>query len=130
MERRAGWRFDGGHLLRFVAALFWLTSAACYVPVPWQVGIPLAIAGTAIATAVVISATAPPPPPRVVYVPPPQPGYAWQPGYWTRRDGRWVWIDGRWIALQPGYSWVPTHWIQAPDGSWRLIQGAWVPASP
>ena len=87
-----------------------------------------AMVGTAIVTAAVVSASRPPPP-RVVYVPPPQPGYVWQPGYWTLvNDKDWVWVDGGWVAVQPGYTWSPTHWEQAPDGSWQLVPGRWFPA--
>jgi hypothetical protein len=123
---------DRRYPLRFAAAALALKCAACYVPLPWQVAVPLAVVGTAaVVTAAVVSATAPPPPPRVVYVQAAEhPGYAWQPGYWTRQDNRWVWVEGRWIALQPGFNWAPTHWEQAPDGSWRLIQGSWVPVPP
>jgi YXWGXW repeat-containing protein len=101
----------------------WACSA-CMVRGP---GLFPAIVGTAIVTAAVVSATQPPPA-RVVYVPEPRPGYAWQPGYWTLEDQGWVWIDGRWIALQPGYAWSPVHWEQDPDGSYRLVPGRWVPA--
>ncbi|MGZ6123792.1 MAG: YXWGXW repeat-containing protein [Myxococcales bacterium] len=45
------------------------------------------MAGTAILTAAIVSA-AQPPAPRVVYAPPPRPGYTWQPGYWTPRGRR------------------------------------------
>jgi hypothetical protein len=81
----------------------------------------------AVLTALVVSATAPPPP-RVVEVPPPRPGYVWQPGFWTLQGNQWVWVNGYWIPLHPGYSWIPQHWEQAPDGSWQLIPAQWVPA--
>ncbi len=104
-----------------------LTATGCFVPLPWPAAIPVAIVGSALVTAAVISAT-PPPPPRVVHVVPAEhPGYAWQPGYWTRQDGQWVWVEGRWVALQPGYTWAPTHWERTPDGSWQLIPGSMVP---
>jgi hypothetical protein len=86
-----------------------------------------AVVEAALITAIVVSATQPPPP-RVVYVPPPRMGYVWQPGYWTTQDNQWVWVEGTWIAEQPGYRWAPAHWEQVPDGSWRLVQGQWVPA--
>ena len=114
-------------LLRLLPAFLWLTSAACYVPLPWPAAIPIAI-GTAVVTAAVVTAMAPPPP-RVVYLPPPaHPGYAWQPGYWTRQDDQWVWVDGGWVALPPGSVWSPPHWRHAPDGSWRVVPGRVVPA--
>jgi YXWGXW repeat-containing protein len=101
-----------------------LGATDCY----WRgAGFPLAVASTAIVTAAIVSA-AQPPPPRVVYVPEPRPGYAWQPGYWTRQDDQWVWVEGQWVALQPGYAWSPTHWEQTPDGEWRLVSGHWVAA--
>jgi hypothetical protein len=104
-----------------------VASSACYVR--GAGALPFFLAETAIVAAVIVSTT-PPPPPRVVYVPAPRPGYAWQSGYWTKQEGDWVWVEGQWIALQPGYAWVPTHWEQVPDGSWRLVAGHWVQASP
>ncbi len=86
----------------------------------------LAWFGAAILTAAIVSSIAPPPP-RVVYAPAPRPGYAWQPGYWSRENDDWVWVEGRWIELPPHYQWAPTHWEQAPDGTWQLIPGRWVP---
>lgn len=97
----------------------------CYVRGPGA--LPIAVLGTAVVTAAVVSA-ARPPPPRVVYVPEPRRGYAWQPGYWTREDNEWVWVDGQWVELPPGYAWSPTHWEQVPDGSWQLVPGRWVAA--
>jgi hypothetical protein len=85
----------------------------------------LAFIGAAIITAAIITTVAPPPP-RVIVVPEPRPGYAWQPGYWSRAGDEWVWVDGRWIELPPNYSWSPTHWEQAPDGTWQLVPGRWV----
>jgi hypothetical protein len=106
-----------------IALLVSMTSVGC-----WRgVGFPLALATTALVTAAIVS-TVEPPPPRVVYVPQPRPGYAWQPGYWTRQNGDWVWVEGQWIALQPGYAWAPTHWEQLPDGTWQLVPGHWVGA--
>jgi len=102
-----------------------LGSTACY----GRVGIVPAILGTAIVTAAVISATEPPRP-RVVYMPPPRDGYAWQPGYWTRQDDQWVWVEGQWLPVQQGYAWSPTHWERDPDGNWRLIPGRWLPDAP
>ncbi len=89
----------------------------------------LAFLETAIITAAIVSTIAPPPP-RVIYVPEPRPGYTWQPGYWMREDDEWVWVDGRWIHLPPNYQWAPSHWEQAPDGTWTLIPGQWVPLAP
>jgi len=99
------------------------TSVGCYWRGPGA--FPLALAETALVTAVIVSAVQPPPP-RVVFVPEPRPGYTWQPGYWTRQDDQWVWVEGQWIGLQPGYAWSATHWEQVPDGSWRLVPGHWV----
>ena len=88
-----------------------------------------AVVGTSIITAAIVSSRRPPPP-RVVYAPPPQPGYVWQPGYWSLEDREWVWVEGRWIARYPGYDWQPSHWVEDPDGRWRLIPGHWVANSP
>lgn len=101
------------------------TTVGCYWRGPGA--FPLALAETALVTAIVVSAVQPPPP-RVVYVPEPRPGYAWQPGYWTRHDDQWIWVEGQWIALQPGYAWSPAHWEQMPDGTWQLVPGHWVAA--
>jgi len=87
-----------------------------------------AVVGTSIITAAIVSSR-PPPPPRVVYAPPPQPGYVWQPGYWSLEHDEWVWVEGRWIARYPGYDWEPSHWVEDPDGHWRLIPGHWVAIS-
>jgi hypothetical protein len=102
-------------------------SSACFVR--GGPGLFFALADTAIITAVIVSASEPPPP-RVVFVPEPRPGYAWQPGYWTLQDGNWAWVDGGWLVLQPGYAWAPAHWEHAPDGNWQLIPGRWVPQAP
>ncbi|MFI5300358.1 MAG: YXWGXW repeat-containing protein [Polyangiales bacterium] len=80
----------------------------------------------ALITAVIVSAVRPPPP-RVVYVPEPRSGYVWQPGYWTRDRDDWVWVEGGWIEQRPAYTWSPTHWEEAPDGTWRLVPGQWIP---
>lgn len=106
-----------------LSALLWLPQAGCFRGAGLLAA---AVVGTAIVTAAVVSAT-PPPPARVVYVPEPRQGYAWQPGYWTVQNNQWVWVDGHWVALQHGYNWAPTHWEQSPDGSWRLVPGQWVP---
>jgi len=88
-----------------------------------------AVVGTSIITAAIVSSR-PPPLPRVVYAPPPQPGYVWEPGYWSLEHDEWVWVEGRWIARYPGYDWQPSHWLEDPDGHWRLIPGHWVAISP
>jgi hypothetical protein len=115
------------------ALLLALASSGCYVR---GGGLFAAAAFTAIATAAIISSERPPPP-RYVEVPPPNPGYTWEPGYWTRIDGEWEWIDGRWIPNYRGYRWIATHWVEDPGGRWRLVPGRWVayhpmgpPASP
>ncbi len=114
--------------MRRTAGLILVTvlSSACFVR--GGAGLFFLAAETAIVAAVIVSATAPPPP-RVVYVPEPRPGYAWQPGYWTLDHGNWVWVDGGFIALQPGYAWDPAHWEQRPDGQWQLVPGRWIPAN-
>lgn len=106
-----------------ISALLWLPQTACFRGAGLLAA---AVVGTAIITAAVVSST-PPPPPRVIYVPEPRQGQAWQPGYWTLQNNQWVWVDGHWVVLQPGYNWSPTHWEQSPDGSWRLVPGQWVP---
>jgi hypothetical protein len=107
--------------------LFAVASFACTACFGRGGGLLFAVLGTAIVTAAVVSASEPPPP-RVVYIPDPRPGYAWEAGYWTLQDSEWVWVDGKWVALPPGYAWSATHWEHDPNGSWRLIPGQWVPA--
>jgi hypothetical protein len=110
------------YLVLFSAVL----SSACYGR---GAGLFFFAAETALLTAAIVSAT-PPPPPRVVYVPEPRPGYAWQPGYWTLQGSEWAWVEGGWVALQAGHAWEPAHWERLPDGSWQLVQGHWVAAPP
>jgi len=87
-----------------------------------------AIVGTSIVTAAIVSSR-PPPPPRVVYAPPPQPGYVWEPGYWSLDHGEWFWVDGQWVPRYPGYDWEPSRWVEDPGGRWRLMPGHWVAVS-
>ena len=110
-----------------VAGLLATTSTACFVR--GGGGLFFALADTAILTAVIVSATRPPPP-RVVFVPEPRVGYAWQPGYWTLSNGDWVWVEGGWVVLQPGYAWDPAHWEETPDHRWQLMPGRWVVPAP
>jgi hypothetical protein len=119
-----GWRGGCRRTLRLIPIAVCVACSACY----GRGFFPFAVAATAITTAAIITASEPPPP-RVVYVPAPQPGYTWQPGYWTREGDAWVWVEGQWIAIQPGWVWSPTHWEQRPDGSWQLVQGRWVPGT-
>lgn len=112
----------GYFLLAFV-----VLSSACYGRV--GPGLFWFAADTALLTAVIVSATAPPPP-LVIYAPEPRHGYAWQPGYWTIREGEWVWVEGGWVALREGYAWAPAHWDRLSDGTWQLVPGRWVRAGP
>jgi hypothetical protein len=114
------------HLLVLLAILSSLSSG-CFGR--GGAGLFLFAAETAFLAAAIVSATAPPPP-RIIYVPEPRPGYAWQPGYWTLQDGQWAWVDGGWVALRPGYAWAPAHWENLPDGTWQLVPGHWVSATP
>lgn len=113
--------------LRLVPALALVLSSACFVR--GGAGLFFLAAEAAVVTAVIVSRV-PPPPPRVVYMPEPRVGYAWQPGYWTLKDDQWLWVDGGWVVLQPGYDWSPAHWEHAPDGTWRLDPGHWEQAAP
>jgi hypothetical protein len=65
-----------------------------------------------------------PPPPPVVYVPAPQPGYAWAPGYWAWDGYRHVWVDGRLLRARPGYVWVPDRWERR-GHYWHHRHGHW-----
>jgi hypothetical protein len=105
-----------------VAILF--TASGCFRGGGRLLG---AVLASSIITAAIVSSHAPPPP-RVVYMPPAQPGYSWQPGYWALDGDEWVWVGGRWVAAYPGYAWQPTHWENDPGGQWRLAPGHWVQA--
>jgi hypothetical protein len=113
---------------RLLLVLSALLSSACYGRA--GPGLFFLAADTVLLTAAVVSLTRPPPPPRVVYVPEPRPGYAWQPGFWTLQNGQWVWVEGGWVALRLGYAWVPAHWENLPDETWRLVPGHWVSEGP
>jgi len=102
-----------------------LATSACFPR--GGAGLFAAVATTAIVTAAIVS-TRPPPPPRVVFVPEPRPGYAYQPGYWTLQGDDWAWVDGQWIPVREGFTWSPAHWEGQPDGTWRFVPGQWVPA--
>jgi hypothetical protein len=80
----------------------------------------------AVVTAAIVSSLEPPPP-RIVEVPAPRPGYAWQPGYWQRDGDDWEWVDGQWVELPPHYTWAPAHWEGGGDGSWHFVPGHWEP---
>jgi hypothetical protein len=114
------------HLAQRLVLAVCLASSACFYPYAW---VPFVVAGTAITTAAIVSASAPPAP-RVVYAPSPQPGYAWQPGYWALDRDQWVWVQGQWITVPTGYGWAPTQWRQRPDGKWELVPGMLVPLAP
>lgn len=45
----------------------------------------------------------PAPPSRYEAVPPPRPGYRWEPGRQVWRGDRYAWVPGRWIAVGGGY---------------------------
>lgn len=115
-------------VLRVVALALVLTlgSSGCYRGGGRLFG---AMAWTALVTAAIVS-SAPPPRPVYVQIPPPHPGYSWQPGYWTPEDDDWVWVEGRWIREYPGYYWSPTRWVEDPGGHWRLLPGSWVASEP
>ena len=112
---------------RVFIVLLTVLSSACFVR--GGPGVFFVAADTAIITAAVVSATEPPPP-RVIYVPEARSGYAWQPGYWTLREGGWLWVDGGWVALRQGYVLAYAHWEHVSDGTWQLVQAHWVPVAP
>jgi hypothetical protein len=67
-----------------------------------------------------------PPAPLYEAVPAPRAGYVWAPGHYVWDSGRYIWQSGHWIEARPGYAWEAPHWQQRPDGSWALVNGAWV----
>ncbi|WP_322007205.1 YXWGXW repeat-containing protein [Paraburkholderia tropica] len=93
------------------AAVLALASASFAVPV------------AAFAQTVIIAPHAPPPV-RVETVPPPRPGFVWDPGHWHWAHGDYVWRPGHWQPVRTGYHWVPGHWI-AHGPNWRWVPGHW-----
>jgi hypothetical protein len=69
--------------------------------------------------------TTPPPPPIAEFVPPPAPGYAWDPGRWSWNGSQYVWAPGRYI-VQPtnGATFTPGYW-QEYSGGWAWTEGRW-----
>lgn len=82
------------------------------------------------------------PPAPYEVVPPPRPGFAWNPGYWAWDGYRYVWVQGRWVAAAPpvyigppavvwgapaprwGYGWGDERWERHEHhehrhGGWR-----------
>jgi len=69
--------------------------------------------------------TTPPPAPFAENVPPPLPGYAWDPGHWAWDGGQYVWEPGKYI-VQPtnAATFTPGHWHQY-SGGWAWVDGRW-----
>ena len=69
--------------------------------------------------------TTPPPAPLPENVPPPLPGYAWDPGHWTWDGGQYVWEPGKY-TVQPtnGATFTPGSWQQF-SGGWAWVDGRW-----
>jgi hypothetical protein len=69
--------------------------------------------------------TTPPPVPFAENVPPPLPGYAWDPGHWAWDGGQYVWEPGKYL-VQPtgGAIFTPGYW-QKYSGGWAWVDGRW-----
>jgi hypothetical protein len=69
--------------------------------------------------------TSPPPAALAENVPPPLPGYAWDPGHWAWDGGQYVWEPGKYI-VQPtnGATFNPGYWQQY-SGGWAWVDGRW-----
>ncbi len=70
---------------------------------------------------------APPVAPPEIYeaVPPPRPGYYWNPGYQRWNGAGYVWIGGSWgRGNRRGRVWSQPGWGRE-GGGWRYHQGRW-----
>jgi WXXGXW repeat (2 copies) len=69
--------------------------------------------------------TTPPPAALAENVPPPLPGYAWDPGRWAWDGSQYVWVPGKYI-VQPtnGATFIPGSWQQY-SGGWAWVDGRW-----
>jgi len=78
-----------------------------------------------VAEAQAIISIAPPAAPREA-IPPPQAGYAWQPGYYQWNGTQYVWTPGAYAPVpRSGATWVPGHWEDRRDSGYVFIQGKW-----
>jgi hypothetical protein len=69
--------------------------------------------------------TTPPPAALAENVPPPLPGYTWNPGHWAWDGAQYGWEPGRYI-VQPtnGATFTPGYWRQY-SGGWVWVDGRW-----
>ena len=69
--------------------------------------------------------TTPPPAPVAEALPPPLPGYAWQPGHWFWDGAQYRWQSGKYI-VQPtnNATFTPGYW-QHYSGGWAWVDGRW-----
>jgi hypothetical protein len=69
--------------------------------------------------------TTPPPAALAENVPPPFPGYAWDPGHWAWDGAQYGWEAGKYI-VQPtnGATFTPGYWRQY-SGGWAWVDGRW-----
>ncbi|MDR3525474.1 MAG: hypothetical protein P4L66_15395 [Acetobacteraceae bacterium] len=58
-------------------------------------------------------------------MPPPRPGFLWEPGHW-RWDGRaYFWVRGHWIEARPHYHrYIPGHWDRR-GPNWFWVEPHW-----
>jgi hypothetical protein len=58
--------------------------------------------------------------------PPPNEGYAWNPGYWhfAFNEHEYQWMPGSWEELDPNWILIPAHYIWRPGG-YLLISPYW-----
>jgi hypothetical protein len=68
---------------------------------------------------------APPVPVVEPVPPPPAPGYAWQPGYWSWNGVQYVWVPGAYVVAPFVHAvWVPGAWVRRGPG-WAWVAGRW-----
>jgi hypothetical protein len=70
-------------------------------------------------------ALSPPAPVVETVPPPPTPGGAWTPGYWSWDGVKYVWVPGQYaVPPFPGAVWIGGRWV--PHGArWVWLNGHW-----
>jgi len=87
------------------------------------------IVGTTPLPADYFAETAPPAPVIEDKPPPPQPSYAWVPGYWwwSRTSKHYAWVAGGWRNPPPEHIWTPGAWTLGSPAHYSWRPGFWGP---